>query len=461
MNKLWVRLSVASGLVIVVAFAVAGLLVNYQVNTQFRQFMTNSQAGLALEPELLDYYAAQGSWIGVETIFETSHGHGQGMGRGQGMGMGMQFGRPDFVLADSTGQVVYPSNGASTSLSRSQLDSAIRLGDQEQPMGYLVVDLPAGARAQLTGPARSFIAQTNRALWLAGLVAGGLAVLVSIIIARGLAVPLRRLSTATGRIARGQLDQRVPVQGADEMAQLATAFNQMAANLEQAEQLRRHLMADVAHELRTPVSVIQGNLQAILEDVFPLEKAEIASIYDETVILSRLIADLRELAQAEAGQLDLNRETVDVGTLVKNVVDLFRGLAYEKNVALDIALAKNLPVVSADPDRVRQILNNLLANAIRYTSEAGQVQVVVALSTHSDRFVHIAVTDTGPGIPAADIPHVFDRFWRADKSRSRREGGSGLGLAIAKHLVEAHGGTIGVESIQGPGSCFWFELPRA
>ena len=113
MNKLWVRLSVASGLVIVVAFAVAGLLVNYQVNTQFRQFMTNSQAGLALEPELLDYYAAQGSWIGVETIFETSHGHGQGMGRGQGMGMGMQFGRPDFVLADSTGQVVYPSNGAS------------------------------------------------------------------------------------------------------------------------------------------------------------------------------------------------------------------------------------------------------------------------------------------------------------------------------------------------------------
>ncbi|MCB0212647.1 MAG: HAMP domain-containing protein, partial [Anaerolineae bacterium] len=367
--------------------------------------------------------------------------------------------RPDFILADSAGQVVYASNGTASPLSRSDLNNAIPLIDQGQPIGYLVVEMPAGARSQLTGPARSFIAQTNRALWQAGLVAGGLAVLVSIIIARGLAVPLRRLSSAAGQISQGQLDQRVPVQGADEMAQLATSFNQMAANLERAEQLRRHLMADVAHELRTPVSVIQGNLQAILEDVFPLEKAEIASIYDETVILSRLITDLRELAQAEAGQLALNQELVEVGPLIENMADLFRGLAHEKNVALEIELADDLCTVSADPDRVRQVLNNLLANAIRYTPEGGQVQVVVTRSQASDQVIHIAVVDTGPGIPAADVPHVFDRFWRADKSRSRREGGSGLGLAIAKYLVEAQGGVIGVESVEGRGSRFWFTLP--
>ncbi|MCB0163507.1 MAG: HAMP domain-containing histidine kinase [Anaerolineae bacterium] len=462
MNKLWLRLSLAFGLVIGVTVIAAGLLANYQVTTQFRQFMTNSQAGLAIEPDLMAHYTAHGSWTGVETVFETQHGRGMsGGGMGHGQGMGMQFGRPSFVLADSAGRVVYSDSGreVSTQLSQTQISNAIPLGNQAQPVGYLLVDAPAGAADQLTGPARSFVAQTNRALWLAGGIAGGLAVLVSIFIARELAVPLRRMAAAAGQIAQGQLDQRVSVRGADELAYLAVAFNQMATDLQQAEHLRRNLIADVAHELRTPVSVIQGNLQAILDDVYPLEKAEIASIYDETLTLGRLIADLRDLAQAEAGQLDLNLQPVELGPLIETLVDLFGGLAREKRVALDIELAQHLPLVKADSDRVRQILHNLLANAIRHTPADGQVKVVAEVISTPNPFVKISVTDTGPGIGLEDLPHVFDRFWRADKSRSRQQGGSGLGLAIAKQLVEAQGGTIGVDSEVGRGSCFWFGLP--
>lgn len=461
MNKLWLRLSVAFGLVVVAAFALAGLLANLQVNSQFRRFMMNSQAGFAIEPDLIAYFNDHGSWAGVESVFETSHGRGQGRGRGQGMGM--QFGRPDFVLADSSGQIVYSdtTDKAVSELSQNQISTAIPLGSQNQPVGYLLVDAPVGSMAQLTGPARSFLAQTNRALWQAGLVAGGLAVLVSVIIARGLVVPLRRLSAVAGQIGQGRLGQQVSVNGADELAQLARAFNQMATDLQQAEQLRRYLIADVAHELRTPVSVIQGNLQAILEDIFPLEKSEIASIYDETLVLSRLIADLRDLAQAEAGQLDLNLQPLDLASLVKTITDLFKEVAREKNVTLAVEITEQLPPVSADPDRVRQILHNLLANALRYTPEAGQVEVVAAVVTKPDRMVKISVADTGLGIAPRDLPHVFDRFWRADKSRSRREGGSGLGLAIARQLVEAQSGKIGVESELGRGSCFWFELPAS
>lgn len=462
MNKLWVRLSLAFGLVIGVTVIAAGLLANYQVTTQFRQFMMNSQAGLAIEPDLIAYYTTHGSWDGVEAIFESQRGRGQGGGgMGHGQGMGMQFGRPTFVLADSTGRVVYSDSPGevSTQLSQTQLNNTIPLGNQAQPVGYLLVDAPAGAAAQLTGPASSFVTQTNRALWLAGVMAGGLAVLVSIFIARELAVPLRRMAAAAGQISQGQLDQRVPVKGADELAHLAMAFNQMAADLQQAEQLRRNLIADVAHELRTPVSVIQGNLQAILDDVYPLDKAEIASIYDETLTLSRLIADLRDLAQAEAGQLALNLQPVELGSLLATLIDLFGGLAHEKGVTLAFEVRPDLPSVSADSDRVRQILHNLLANAIRHTPAAGQVKVVAEVITTPDPFVKISVTDTGPGLAPQDLPHVFDRFWRAEKSRSRQQGGSGLGLAIAKQLVEAQGGRIGVESQVGRGSCFWFVLP--
>jgi two-component system, OmpR family, sensor kinase len=233
------------------------------------------------------------------------------------------------------------------------------------------------------------------------------------------------------------------------------------------------MIADIAHELRTPLTVIQGNLRAILDDVYPLEKAEIATIYDETVMLSRLVGDRRELAQAEASQLTLGIQPLEVAPLMAGALAPFEATAAEQGVPLVADLSDQLPPVLADPDRVQQVLHNLVANALRYTPAGGTITVTAALETTDDNasakafvlgrssFVTFTVGDTGQGIAAADLPHVFERFWHTDRSRSRDQGGSGLGLAIAKQLIEAHGGQIGVASRIGVGSQFWFRLLAA
>jgi two-component system OmpR family sensor kinase/two-component system sensor histidine kinase BaeS len=464
MNKLWLRLTLAFGLVAAVAIIVVAALGNYQVSTQFRHFVNNSQMMSNLGPALTQYYAQNGTWTGVETIFSNTRG--TGTGRGMGGGRGMRYGAPKLALADATGRVVYAETGAnvSTQLNQAEIAGAVPLEWRGQTIGYLTMDRSPG-QIMMTGPAQNFLDQINHLLLQAGLIAGGLAVLMGVLIARGLAAPLGRLATAARRISRGELDQRVPIKGADEVADVAQAFNEMATNLQQAETQRRNLVADVAHELRTPLSVMQGNLRAILDDVYPLEKAEIAAIYDETLVLNRLISDLRELAQAEAGQLGLNIQPTKLHPLVEGAADLFVELAREKEVNLETTLPDHLPPVQADPDRVRQVLHNLLTNALRHTPAGGRITIQVDPPAEEDAttFVQVTVSDTGPGIPAKDLPHVFDRFWRADKSRSREYGGSGLGLAIARQLVEAQGGQIGVESdgVPDQGSRFWFTLPVA
>jgi two-component system OmpR family sensor kinase/two-component system sensor histidine kinase BaeS len=460
MKALWVRLTLAFALVTAGAILLAALLANFQVSTQFRQFVSHSQMMDAAAPALVQYYVDHGGWAGVETMVENL----PAMGMGSGNGRGLRRGAPKLVLADAAGQIVYNGSGqmAAGPLARQNLADALPLELNGQVVGYLLAE--GQGQGQLTGAAQNFLGQINRSLLQAGLLAGGLGVLLSLIIARSMSAPLTRLAGAARRIAQGRLEERVPVSGAQEFTHLAAAFNDMAHHLQQAETLRRNLVADIAHELRTPLTIIQGNLQAILDDVFPLDKAEIAGIYDETLILNRLIADLRDLAQAEAGQLDLNLEPVDLSALVGGQVELFAELARDKPVGLTAAVPAGLPPVLADADRLRQVLHNLLANAVRHTPANGIVTVAVEGSGDGPSgFVRITVADTGPGIAPADLPHVFDRFWRADKSRSRQQGGSGLGLAIARQWVEAHGGQIGVESqgVPGQGSRFWFTLPVA
>jgi len=264
------------------------------------------------------------------------------------------------------------------------------------------------------------------------------------------------------------LSQRVPETGSAEIAALGQAFNHMAADLEKAEVLRRNMVADVAHELRTPLSVLQGNLRAILDGVYPLEQTEIAALYDETRLLSRLVDDLRDLAQAEAGRLHLDVRPTNLVEVIQTTVANLAVAAEAKGVRLTAdwadepcreRSAERLPPVLADPDRLAQIMRNLLSNALRHTPEGGQI--TVRGTVEGPQAVRIVVADTGEGIPSGDLPHVFERFWRAERSRSRGRGGSGLGLAIARHLVQAHGGEMGVESEVGKGSRFWFTLPVA
>jgi two-component system OmpR family sensor kinase len=298
---------------------------------------------------------------------------------------------------------------------------------------------------------------------IAALIAGTLGILLGLLISRTLAAPLSNLAHAARAFAAHDWNRRVKVQGADEIADVAREFNEMANELQRAETLRHNLMADIAHELRTPLTVLQGNLSAMLDGVYPLERSEIATLYDETRLLSRLVDDLRELALADAGQLKLTErlQTVDVTEAVQNVAANFSVALDDQQIQMRVEATEPM-MVYADPDRLAQILRNLITNALRHASRPkdGIISVQCSVDSEQPGFIRVTVTDTGEGIASEDLPHIFERFYRGDKSRARTSGGTGLGLAITKAWVEAMGGNVGVESKLGHGSRFWFTLPR-
>lgn len=268
---------------------------------------------------------------------------------------------------------------------------------------------------------------------------------------RRLARPVGDVIEAVGRVAEGDLRARVAVRGSREGRALARAFNAMASRLEVGEDVRRRLLADVSHELRTPLSVVQGNLEALVDGVHPADEAHLVAILEETKVLSRLVEDLRTLSLAESGALALHREAIDIGALVRETVASFASRAESMGVSLDADASSGMPQVDADPVRAREILSNLIANALRYTPPDGRITVVARAE---DPGVAIEVRDTGAGIAPEQIDRIFNRFYKSAESR-----GAGLGLAIAKQLVEAHGGRISATSVVGLGTTIRFTLP--
>jgi signal transduction histidine kinase len=281
------------------------------------------------------------------------------------------------------------------------------------------------------------------------------ALLLGVLLIRTLSKPLRDVRAATRRLAAGDLSYRVPITTHDELGDVARQFNEMAAALERDEQLRQRLMADIAHELRTPLTVIRAQVEALGDGVFPLTPENIAPIHDQTIVLGRLVDDLRVLALAEAGRMPLERGEVDLAALARRAVESFAPQAQDKGLRLAYEGEAALPPISADAQRLAQVLGNLLSNAIRHTPPDGSVTVHAWADAQG---THMAVRDTGCGIAPEDLPHLFERFYRADRARSRADGGTGLGLAIAKQLVEAHGGKIAVESTVGVGTTFTITL---
>jgi two-component system OmpR family sensor kinase/two-component system sensor histidine kinase BaeS len=343
-------------------------------------------------------------------------------------------------------------------LTRDEEAASVDIEVDGKVVGRLVIAWPM--ESAILGPLEeSFVARLRQMLVIGAALAGGLGLVLGLAVSRSLTAPLRRLAEAARAVAGGDLSQRVQASGSAEVAEVAQAFNEMAEELGEAERLRQNLIADVAHELRTPLSVLQGNLQAILDDVYSLDKAEILRLYDETRLLSRLVDDLRELALADAGQLRLNLLPTAVAQMVRATTESLSAAAEAHRVTLTAEVPDDLPVVQADPDRVAQILHNLLHNALHHTPAGGSITVRATLTESA---VEVAVADTGDGIASEDLPHVFDRFWRADPSRVRVDswaGSTGLGLSIAQSLVEAQGGRIWVESEPGQGATFRFTVP--
>ena len=306
----------------------------------------------------------------------------------------------------------------------------------------------------------NFRAAVLESLGYAALAASLVAVLVSIFLSERIVSPLRIMTRATGRIAAGHYDERIGVEGEDELSQLAGSFNQMAGQLELTESMRRRLIGDVAHELRTPLTTIKGSLEGLMDGVLQPDAETYGQILEESERLGRLVDDLQELSRVESGAYTLDRQPLDVAALAATAVKRLARQFDEKQITLSLSLPADLPPLPADEDRILQVLTNLLNNALQYTPASGSVTVSAQKNAE---FVQFSVQDSGAGLSPADLELVFTRFYRADKSRSRQAGGgSGIGLTIARHLVEAHGGRIWVES-PGPGlgSTFYFTLPHS
>jgi len=476
MNRLWIRLSIYFGtfalLGVLVLVIVANLLVNDTVRQSFVPAQLKAPDGIV--ETLEGYYQREQSWDGVENLMDGARATFHLWSGGLDLRLLDQDRLPiyqfnqrpsgnsptgdqsvDNGASDDDGRP--PGNISPSNISANRSRNAIQIPLQvdRQTVGYLE------ARAMLLAVRgnrpEDIFQQLSQYLLLIALGAGILGAIFSVAASRMLTAPLTRLADAARAIGAGQLQERVAIDGSDEVAAVAVAFNEMASELQEAETLRRNLMADVAHELRTPLSVLQGNLRAILDEVYPLDKEEITRLYTQSRLLSRLINDLHELAQAEAGQLSLNLTPTDLRPLLRETIDLFAPMAEDGEITLQPALAATLPALPVDSVRLRQVLHNLLANALRHTPTGGTVTIQSAATADA---ITIAIRDSGEGIAPEHLPHVFDRFYRADRARARDTGGAGLGLAIVRAIVQAHGGTVTVESPGlGQGSTFTVILP--
>lgn len=419
----------------------------------FRGGMTNSEGIVAT---LESFYAQNQSWKGVEAVLAGARmGGGAGMGGRMG-GAGMSSQR--LRLADPSGSILYDSSNdaAARSLTPAELKTAIGLHDERSSLvGYLLVD---GGTGFLSGDETPLITRLNEAAFRAGLIAMGLALLVALLLAETILRPVRRLTAAVQKLASGDKTQQVPARGRDELAVLGRTFNQMTESLRSSENQRKAMTADIAHELRTPLAVQRATLEALQDGIYPLTAESLQPVLDQNLLLARLVDDLRTLALADSGELHLRMQPVNLEDLLNGLLEQFRPSAQVRGVEIGLQSADLAGPVSVlgDPDRLAQVLNNLLGNALRYTPEGGKISMTLAAAGGK---AQIDVHDTGPGIPPESLPKIFDRFYRADPTHSRKEGGSGLGLAIARQLALAHGGELSAANLPQGGACFTLVLP--
>jgi len=488
-HSLQFRLLVAFTLVILLTIGAVFFMMWQAAIGQIQQFgeRVERMVGNRIQFVVTDYYLAHGSWEGVQPLVQQ---------------IGEQF-RHRVILADADGKIIADSTTktpdtqlnlesfASKTLTSSHerrdslspepggpppseppplisfgprmpappatVEPPSTTSDEPKIIGFLFI-LPLTQSE--TGLAALQIMSTQLGIYflLGACLAVVVAFLVTLFLSRRILSPVKELRSAAQRLGKGDFSQRVDIRDKSEIGDLASSFNSMAGNLQRDEQLRQHMVSDIAHELRSPLTNVRGYLEAINDGVMQPDKATISSIYDETVLLSRLIDDLQELSLAEAGELKLYCQPEDVAELVRQSITAIQAKASEKGLEVSSDIPADLPRVNIDFLRIRQVLLNLLENALAYTPAGGRINIAAKLSFG---LVEVSVSDSGEGIPAEEIDNIFERFHRVDKSRSRSTGGSGLGLTIARYIIEEHQGKIWARSETGKGSRFSFTLPVA
>ena len=451
------RLFISFVIVVLISVLSVVVLLRGSAANEVRAFMLH---GAVVESEQLvsdiaEYYQQTGTLIGAADALNLPN-RGQARGRGNlGVGMGIN---QNLILADQNGDILYSSTPIDdvASLSALQLRNAFPIQQDGKNVGYILIE---GSSNYSSNDEAFLLNRINQAALIAGVIAIAISLLVALFLAYRLLLPVRDLTNGSEQLAAGDLSYRVPIRGNDELATLGKTFNLMADSLQNAEENRQVMTADIAHELRNPLAVQRATLEALQDGIYEPTPDRLGLILEQNQMLTRLVNDLSTLALADAGRLELDKVPTDIYDLLQRVEGKFSVQAAEHGqgitISNDIQGATSL-VINIDPIRVEQIINNLISNALRYSPENGQIQL--RLSTIKAQVI-IDVIDQGPGIPDNALPHIFERFYRADKSRSRQEGGTGLGLAIARQLAEAHGGSLNAVNLPAGGSKLTLSLP--
>ncbi len=460
--KLKYRLTFFFLIVIALGAASTLFLVRGSTETVFRSFVFtgDSEKAKVYAGLLADYYLQEGSWSGVQSYLEDKPFLGSGAfgAQMQGSPAVRTLLADRVVLADSKGVIIADTAGLilGTVHPAMHLSHGIPVMLQFEQKGTVLVG--SMVDSSLTGIEERFLGSITRSLLISTLVSVALALILGVLFATRLTRPLGKLAKAAKEVASGNLSMPVPVSGNDEISDLSASFNDMTAELKRLDAAKKQIIADSAHELRTPVTLIQGTIEGMIDGIFPIDTATLKSVHEETLRLSRLIDTLRELEIIESGELVLALEGVDMRDLIRKAAVLFASAAKTKSITVTFEEKGGAPaLVRGDYLRLGEVVYNLLSNAVSYTPAGGTV--CVRLEAELEGYVRFSVNDSGPGIESSMRSHIFERFYRLDKSRSSSSGGRGLGLAIVAEIIKAHGGRISVDESSLGGSSFIVSLP--
>ncbi|MGE5073322.1 MAG: sensor histidine kinase [Anaerolineae bacterium] len=457
-RSITLRLILAFLLVGIAVVALASGLTYWLTVREFRQ-LTVDQARDRFVAEVTFYYETHGSWDGILAYYQQRSGVHGPFGQEGNAPPGPDGGRPRsqgifFGLAGPAGQVLIPSGdvpvGRRVPEATLKQGTPVTVNNEQVGTVFAVGSLP-----QIGPLEERYLSRTNLGLLYAALGASALALILGIVLARALTRPIRELTTAIRAMAEGELKQSVQVHSQDELGELAAAFNQMSADLDRLLRARRQMTADIAHDLRNPLTVIGGYIESMRDGVLKPTPERLDAIQSEVEHLQKLVEDLRLLSQADAGELALNRERISLPNLLERASQSYRPLAEKQGITLGIEAQDALPEILADPARLARVLGNLIGNSLRYTPQGGAVTLRARLQAPG--WLELSVSDNGNGIAPEALPYIFDRLYRADEARSTDE--SGLGLAIARSIVEAHGGSISADSTLGAGTTITVLLP--